>query len=407
MQKTGLYILSWGLLTGIISILYFFGLLSGLPFFITLFISIAAFILAIFQFRKLKTETTPITILPNALMLLAICLIGQKAVLLTEKHGVWDAWAMWNMHAKYLTDADNWLTLFKNTEAAHTDYPLLLPANIAFFNKLTGENNLLLITYIFHLITTICIPVLIFIQTQNKNILFAAIGLFWLSISEYYITIASYQLADNLIAFFLLCAMIAADNCEADKKHITISTAMLGLCMWTKNEGIMLSLLFVLFYRKEFFQKAHIKYSLTGFALPIITLLVFKTFYAPSNDIVSGQGDNTIQKLLTLNRYDTIYTAIKKLVLENYYALTCLMALHILIRVITKRLPDKRILFILSACCAYFLVYVITPLDLNWHLFTSLNRIIHQIIPITVYTLIIIYSETFNFRFRTAFAANP
>lgn len=405
MHKTTLYILLWPLLLGIISIAYFFRLTKGLPFIVTVIALLIVFSWCIYLLRKIPTEDNTLSLLPLSFVLLAISLVGQKFVLLSEKHGVWDTWAMWNMHAKYLMYHHHWTTLFKNTTATHTDYPLLLPANIAFFSRLSG--NMLITSYAFHLIITICIPVVIFLQTQNKNMLFAAIGLFWLSTNDYFIGIAAYQLADNLIGFLLLCAMICADNAAADKRYISLCTAMLGLCMWTKNEGILLSVLFIAFYYKPLLQKQHLKHSLAGIALPLIALLIFKLAYAPSNDIVSAQGGNTIQKLLSTQRYDVVYDALKKIMLDNYYTLTCLVALHVLIRIIMKRMPDRRVLFILIVSLSYFMVYIITPQDLEWHLFTSLNRLMHQLIPVTTYTLIMVYADTINFRFRTAFASNP
>jgi len=405
MQKTTLYILFWPLLLGIISIVYFFGLMTGLPVLVMILMLSGSLAPLRYSLHKIATEDKPLTLLPLALLLLVISLVGQKFVLLSEKHGVWDTWAMWNMHAKYLMDSQHWATLFKNTTATHTDYPLLLPANIAFFSRLSGD--MLITSYAFHLIITICIPVVIFLQTHNRNILFAAIGLFWLSTNDYFLGIAAYQLADNLIGFLLLCAMICADNATADKRYISLSTAMFGLCMWTKNEGILLSALFIAFYYKPLLQKQNVKYSIIGIALPLIALLVFKLAYAPSNDIVSAQGGHTIQKLLSAQRYDVVYAALKKLVLDNYYTLTCLVALHLLIRIIMKRMPDRRVLFILAVCLSYFIVYIITPQDLEWHLFTSLNWLVHQLIPVTTYALIMVYADTINFRFRTAFAANP
>jgi hypothetical protein len=404
MQKTALYILYWPLLIGVISIVYFYALIFGLPF-ISVPILTAIMIWPYYTLKAINTDDKPLSLVTFSLVLLAISLMGQKIVLLSEKHGVWDTWAMWNMHAKYLMDGDNWTTLFKNTEAAHTDYPLLLPANITFFSKLSG--NMVISSYAFHLIITILIPVLIFVQTQSKNILFAAIGLFWLSTNDYFLGIAAYQLADNLIGFLLLCAIVCIDNVATDKRYIIFATAILGLCMWTKNEGVMIAILFVLFYYKPLLQKEHIRYSIAGIGLPLITLLVFKICYAPSNDIVAGQGSNTLHKLLSLQRYDIVFTALMKFVLDNYYALTCLVALHILIRIVTKRMPDKRVLFLLALCACYCMVYIITPQDLGWHLFTSQNRLLHQLIPATTYALIMVYADTINFRFRTAFASNP
>ena len=48
-------------------------------------------------------------------------------------HGEWDAWAIWNMRARFLyRSGSNWLNAFSNIYGwSHPDYPLLLSSNVA------------------------------------------------------------------------------------------------------------------------------------------------------------------------------------------------------------------------------------------------------------------------------------
>ncbi len=407
MQKTSLYIVYYGWLMGCISIAYFAGLMFHLPLAVVICLVLALAFLVYKQTSTITTSSNEHNIsVSYALMFMGISMIGQKAVLLSDKYGTWDAWAMWNMHAKYLANPEYWTTLFQNKDFAHTDYPLLLPANIAFYSRIFGIEYLQTVSYCFHLLITILILVLIFTETKHRNIIFSAIGLYWLCTNTNHLTIASYQLADSLVGFFTLLAIIAADYSENDKRYAAITTSMLGLCMFTKNEGVLISLLFMAFYFKPLFKKENIKYALAGIALPALALLIFKIVYAPHNDIVSAQGADTFTKLTEWNRYDLVISAFRKHINEYYYAIACLFALHFLLRIVGRKTPDKRLLFVLSVLCCYVIVYIITPQDLEWHVNTSLNRLVHQMIPTTIYALIMVYSNTFSFRFRSTFAQN-
>ena len=407
MQKTSLYIVYYGWLMGTISIAYLIGLMLHLPLAVVIgIVLVLAFLIYKHTQTIVTTNSDNNPTVSYALLFMGICLIGQKAVALSDKYGTWDAWAMWNMHAKYLAEPEYWTTLFKNKNFAHTDYPLLLPANIAFYSRIVGIEYLQTVSYCFHLLITILIPVLIFTETKHRNIIFSAIGLYWLCNNVNHLTIASFQLADTLVAFFTLIAIVATDHIEQDKRYAAIVTSMLGLCMFTKNEGILITLLFIAFYFKPLFSKANIKPSLIGIALPVIALAIFKLAYAPHNDIVSAQGSSTLNKLADWCRYNMVFTALKKHINEYYYAIACLFALHFLLRVIGRKMPDKKLLFVLSVLCSYVVVYVITPQDLEWHLNTSLNRLVHQMVPTTIYALIVAHSNTFSFRFRSAFAQN-
>jgi len=52
---------------------------------------------------------------------------------LKEPHGKWDAWLIWNMHARFLfRGGEHWRDAFASgLDWSHWDYPLLLPLSIA------------------------------------------------------------------------------------------------------------------------------------------------------------------------------------------------------------------------------------------------------------------------------------
>ena len=64
---------------------------------------------------------------------LASSLISFAVAFLKEPHGRWDAWLIWNMHARFLyRGGDHWREAFASgLDWSHWDYPLLLPLSIA------------------------------------------------------------------------------------------------------------------------------------------------------------------------------------------------------------------------------------------------------------------------------------
>jgi hypothetical protein len=212
-------------------------------------------------------------------------------------------------------------------------------------------------------------------------------------------------MADTLVAFFILLAMIAIDNTDTNKRYIIVCTAMLGCCLWAKNEGIVLTILFFLFYGKELLLKGAYRYSVIGIGLPIVMYAIFKIGFAPQNDIIESQGKTTLSLFTQPERYKIIYTAWKDSINAHYYTIACVVTLCILLAIVRGKLPDRRILFILSVCVAYSLVYLITPHDLGWHLKTSIDRLIHQLMPVSVYTVLMYLTNVSFFNFRARFGA--
>jgi len=381
-QSDSKHILYVGLGLGCISLVYFFALICRLPFFITVPL-IASALMFLYRWVNREYQTPPTTGKWKLVILaIGLVLIGEKADGLAEKHGQWDAWAIWNLHARYLADPVHWRNMFLNLTHAHPDYPLFLPATVAFFNRLTGGYNLV-IPYALHFLIMLCIPVLVYAEVAKKNLLIATLALALFVTNEMYITQGVSQMADTMLAFFFLAAFICFDYAREDKQMMILASAFLGLCMWTKNEGIMLALVFVLFHGRVFISEW--RRVLYGVGLPLAALLIFKLCYAPANDLISRQSAETINNLSDWARYQQIYRSWMDTINEHYISPKYLVIVYLLYCLLRRKLPDKRLLIILTCLAGYFMVYVFSHQDLDWHLFTSAHRLLHQLMPAVVY----------------------
>lgn len=381
MQSDSRHILFIGLGIGGVSILYFLMLIPGFPIYIITPVIVAALV---FLYRWLNREYQPPvqnSIWRMAILAIALVLIADKADGLAEKHGQWDAWAIWNLHAHYLADPVYWKNMFQNLTHAHPDYPLALPATIAFFSRLAGFH--LLIPYTLHVLMKLCIPMLIYTEMNRKSLLVASLALLMFVTNDMFIIQGVSQMADTMLAFFFLAAFVCFDYVRENRQMIILTSAFLGLCMWTKNEGIMLSLVFVAFHAKVFVFEW--KQALYGIALPLIALLVFKLGYAPVNDLVSRQSAETFNNITDWSRYEQIYHSWMDTINEHYKTLKYLVVLYLLYCLMRRKLPDNRLLLILTCMVGYFMIYIFSHQNLEWHLFTSAHRLLHQLMPALVY----------------------
>jgi hypothetical protein len=194
------------------------------------------------------------------------------------------------------------------------------------------------------------------------------------------------QYADTMVAFFFLCAFVCMQHYRVHVQpvYIMFCAGMLGCAMWTKNEGIMLAAVFGLFYVKTFLK--HFLYTLAGLLPFAVTLLIYKS-YAPANDLVQGQHSSTMSKLLDVSRYKLIATYFLLKLNANFYVVKIATIAYLVYCAVKKRMPAKPLLVLATCFAGYVLVYILTPNDLEWHLGTSGDRLVQQLLPATMYIL--------------------
>lgn len=391
MQQGSRYILTIGAGIGCTGILYFLSLVLHLPFIVILPL-IAAAIYMLVRWMNPKqliqgASEKPTGKFPAIILAVCLFLLTNKTYYIATQYGQWDAWAIWNLHASYLTSPQYWKNLFLNTSFAHPDYPLVLPAVVAFLNRLLLQTQNVLVSYGFHFLITLLIPVIIYLETFRKSIFIAGLTVLLFATNEFYIEQGVSQMADTLLAFFLLCAMVCIAHHKEDKRMLLLSAAFLGLCMWTKNEGVIIAVIFAVYHFKDLFGAGRLRFALMGFALPFATWLLFKLAYAPANDVVAGQGQETLQRLAQTERYKLIYDYFVKNIKLYFRDAKYGVAIYLLICTIRRRMPDKRLLMLLTILLTYMAIYVVSPRELEWHLFTSQLRLMHQLMPAIMYVL--------------------
>jgi len=239
--------------TGIVGCLYFLSLVLSVPIVVAALCCLAAvfFLFHLLYKRSNSSESNNcIPLKTGIIACLVMLLITIFAILRARKYGDWDAIYIWNLAARFLKEPHAWTHLFayKGVET-HADYPLLVPANVGFWWRLLGGTSPQVIPFLFGFIFTLLTPLLVFFQLAKQNLKFAVIAVALLVLNPFFLNIGLDQFADVPLSFFFLCAFTARDEAieTQSRAYIAICGAMLGCCLWTKNEGSMLVILFLLF----------------------------------------------------------------------------------------------------------------------------------------------------------------
>lgn len=319
---------------------------------------------------------------------------------LNNPHGFWDAWAIWNMRARFLVrSGDQIASAFSELLGwSHVDYPLLLPCNVAKIWTLLGNESLLvpiLIAFIFTITTIgLLFSSLSYMQNWYQGLL---AGLLLLTVGSFFEKGAD-QMADVPIGLYYLATIIiyCIFHFEHEKSlhYIFLAGIMAGFATWTKNEGI-LFLIIVILTRflirfphgglRNFLKE--ISVFLCGVTPIILLLILFKIKFAPSNDIISGQGfEVTLSRLFDINRYLVVGKSFISEFFDMLHERVIFIPLFIIFWGFSSNKQNRRgiqnTMYILSfMLVGYFMVYIITPHELNWHLKTSLGRLFLQLLP--------------------------
>ncbi len=324
--------------------------------------------------------------------------------LILYPHGMGDPWAIWNLHARFLyRGGNNWKDGFTNIISwSHPDYPLLLSGYVARCWKWVGNDTVLVPAFVSMFFTYMTVGLVYssisVFRTREQGYL---AGLTLLCV-PFFIEHGAQQYADIPIGFYFLATFVLfsfQERLSQKHPHFPIFTGIFSsLAAWTKNEGLLfLFVVLLVGFIVNLTTKNHASLKQTMWfiigALPVLILLIyFKTQIAPRGDIFSAQSSQQIiDKLSTVKRYIEIITSYVKEILRfgKGYTFAVLVIYFLLLGINKDNKSNKTYLpyisIILFMLIGYFIIYLITPHDLKWHLDSSLNRLFIQLWPSFVF----------------------
>jgi hypothetical protein len=316
-------------------------------------------------------------------------------------NGSWDAWAIWDLGARFLFLGNHsWKNAF-SPALFHPDYPLLLANVVARGWRYVGNANQavpILVAFFYAVITLgLVVATLKFLRGSMAGWI---AGLMLLCSSAFAVQSAT-LCADIPLSFYILATIILLflyTKWESPRLLI-LSGVTTGLATWTKNEGwlFLVVVLIAQFIMLPLINRERISIKLSwfflGMTLVLPVVIYFKVFLAPPNDLVSGQGIATLPKLFDSGRYFQIMIAFIQQGFQftsKYSAPIGLFLLFVITFGVQKKIfinqaVQSSVLLIMFLLAGYFLVYLTTPYDLSWHIGKSLYRVYLQIWPLAVF----------------------
>jgi hypothetical protein len=333
----------------------------------------------------MQVVKAPVLLAGFGILIITILFTGVSV-----RWGRWDAWAIWNMHAKFLTYPQHFDNLFTGKISwTAADYPLMLSGFIAMWWRAIGNAEPITPSVVAY-ITALAVPLTVFAGLiKNKKLTLPFLILLLFAFDDDYMRQAASQYADNLLSlFYLLPFVLLHQTAKPDKeKYVFILIGFFtAASAWIKNEGILFFLVFLVFFIIQNRNSVNrIKYFFAGTFWPVSMLLFFKCMYAPANDIIGAQSWHAFQQLANADRY--ILTL--KYFASRLYNQKFLAVLLLLLTVLLNRTYFSGFAFWVlgMVLLGYFFIYILTPHPLEWQLYTSCSRVLTQIFPAVIYTM--------------------
>jgi hypothetical protein len=326
---------------------------------------------------------------------------------INNPHGAWDAWAHWNVKAKFLTaNGQIWKALLSlnDTESLfrRLDYPLGLSCMVSrlwIYSKNTTVLAPIIVAFLF---TYSVVGVLFATLKLLKGKYWAYIGTSILLAMMFFTTHGSSQYADIVIAFCLLASVSLvsiADRLKPKNMKISIIIAtLLGLAIWTKNEGRVVFIAFCVSYVfvAYFLKKIYLKIDFTDSALAIIPFFaVFFIFKRISHFSEYEIGLSQAYGLLNLSRWMELLKEVFFRIFKFNDGL--LVVFFAFVGFGSKRIDDKlKGIFyfcgitLILMICGYLVAYIVAPYPILFNINNSFPRLVFQILPTMIFTLMLV-----------------
>lgn len=330
----------------------------------------------------------------------AVALFAFVNFMFRNPHGLWDAWAIWNLRARFLFRATTHWTDSFSPELfwSSPDYPLALPGAIANAWKYIGVESLWTPMTVALLFAAATVITLVAGLKRLAGPRAAIVGGLCLLGTPLFITHGASQYADLPVGFFMLVALLCFALYDSPRNThpgwLIWGGLFAALAAWTKNEGLLFLVVAVAVRGVTGLKRGgwHGGFTdemrlLLGAAPILILLIILKAFLVPTNGLFAIQDWSDIAaKLVDPARY---WSVLKTFAIQlGWFGHGMSAAMAAALVIIVPR-PAREIrsawspmlAVVLLMLLGYFLIYIITPQNLTWHLNTSIHRLLLQLWP--------------------------
>lgn len=314
---------------------------------------------------------------------------------LEDPQGRWDAWATWNLRARWLADAGPaWRAAFAKP-TVHGDYPLLLPATVARLWVYGGAHDPIVPAAVAAAYGTALVLLLYAALAALRGRAQGLIGALCLLGTPLFLRIVPWQYADVPLAFNLLAVVALlslADHDPAGGRAMLVWAGVAaGLAAWTKNEGMVLVLgvvvvrgVLMIVRRAPALRSA--AWFVCGLLPPAAIVLYFKLALAPRSPQFSQKAETMMQQLVDPGRYGAILGAAAYELVRGTSPILFALVLY---AILLGRTRDQRArgwaagvaMIVGFGALVYGFTYLTTRAELTWLLSHSPDRLALQLWP--------------------------
>lgn len=325
-------------------------------------------------------------------------LLDFQAASSANPAGEWDAMSIWNLRAHYLASGDLWRRAVSSelgghmTGAAHPGYPLFLSAFLALEWSAAGDfSEVVPITA--SLLFALAALALLGASLANRRS--ASLGLLaWMILfaSEVFASQSAAQYSDLLQGLAFLSALVLLDAAqERDEPRLLAAAGIaIGLSCWIKNEGLPFAIAALAIGLWRFRAQKRKPVWLAIGALPgFAALAVLKlVFVQGREDMFPRTMGEAADKLMGAGRWWQAALGFAKAIYDagNWWTHPVLLAA--LLALALRFVPGselRRWMWLLIpvgvTAAAEYGLYLITTADLDWHISTSVSRLLAQLWP--------------------------
>lgn len=353
--------------------------------------------------RRLRRPRPSAALLATAVFVSIVVL--QSGWVLTRRNpfGAFDAWAIWSSRARLLYLSPDLTTVFATLHSPHPDYPLFLPGTLAAqFSMAGGVSDWVPVwTGVVFLLATSAAVALGVRRLGGSRELAGAAAVLLLA-TPMFTTWGFAQCADLPLAYVLTLAALGLSLLVAETRDVPYRAGtvgfLAGLLAWAKNEGMILSLLllglYALFALRSGAARKHSRAVALAAAIPWAATLTFKLGWRPHTNLPTLFA-SPWSNALSLERWQFVgvsfWERLDPVGGFSHWGLVWTVAAGCLLLGARARAwrarPIAFLLLALMACWAtWFGIFLATPHDVAWQVRTALDRLMLQLLPVTLMT---------------------
>jgi hypothetical protein len=324
---------------------------------------------------------------------LALFVIAFAGMTEANPQGGWDAFAIWNLRARFLAHTATWkFAVTPIPVGTHTEYPLLMSSLVARGWLYAGSPTPvapIALAFLFAVgLVLLLVSTLALSRGVSTGLLAGAI----LLATPAFMTQAPSQYADIPLAFFFLAALALVVLGGDSVRWLSLGGVFAGLAAFTKNEGALLLIalavaLLVSAWRSGWRSASRqVTVFMLG-ALPAVLLVIwFKLALAPPDPLAGQITASLAQKLFSGARWLKAAGGFLRLAWDAFLLPLALLAVTcVLLRLRPRReRPPAPLLAVLIVLAGYFAIFLVTKDDLDWLINTALDRLYMQVWPALV-----------------------